>query len=222
MEAYGFMQSFAANISLSDFSEMFSLIEIPEYPSICPTFSAQAYRVFCGPSEIKAVRDRYIDIMNKEAGSYEELKANLKTLSDAVESGEMGMMTTMLVPNYSSYILRAMKFDIYRGLCDLALAMSGYRAQNNAYPAKLEELVPEYIDRIPVDPFDGKPLKMKSVDGDLDLYSVGSLKEVDKQSKVEPIHFYMGKEAYEKFRVKPAKEEKLIRAQRKKAWKRKK
>ena len=216
MEAYGFMQGFAANISLSDFSEMFSLIEVPGYPSICPTFSAQCYRVFCGPSEIKAVRDRYIDRMNKEPGSYEELKANLKALSDAVESGEMGMMTTMLVPNYSSYISRAMKFDVYRGLCDLALAMSGYRTRNNAYPAGLGELVPEYIDRIPVDPFDGKPLKMRSVDGGLDLYSVGSKKEEDTHSKVEPIHFYLGKEAYENFRVKPAREEKLKRAQGKK------
>lgn len=205
MEAYGFMQGFAANVSLSDFSEMFSLIEIPEYPSICPKFSAQCYRVFCGPREMKALIERYVHTITENAESYEELEANLKSLSDAAESNEMGIMMTLLVPDYSFYVSRAMTFDVYRGLCDLALAMSGYRAKNNAYPAALEELVPEYIDRIPVDPFDGKPLKMKSVDGGLDIYSVGSLKEEDKHGKVEPIHFYLGKEAYENFRVKPAK-----------------
>ena len=216
MEAYGFMQGFAANISLSDFSDMFSLIEIPDYPTFCPTFSAQCYRVFCGPSEIKALMESYVDRMTKEAESYEELKANLKSLSDAVESGEMGIMTTLLVPNYTFYLSRATTSDVYRGLCDLALAMSGYRAQNNTYPGTLEELIPEYIDRIPVDPYDGKPLKMRSVDGGLDLYSVGSEKEEDKQGKVDAIHFYLGKEAYEKFRVKPVREEKLKKAQGKK------
>ena len=125
-------------------------------------------------------------------------------------------MVLMTILSYYNYISRAMKFDVYSGLCDLALAMSGYRAQNNTYPGTLEELIPEYIDRIPVDPYDGKPLKMRSVEGGLDLYSVGSEKEEDKQGKVDAIHFYLGKEAYEKFRVKPVREEKLKKAQGKK------
>lgn len=206
MEAQDLIQAAAIHFSLSDYTDMFSMSPDFKYAFISPAFTMKFFRVFCAPSEIKALKDKVVYWMSKEADSYEALKANLKAISDAEKAGEMGFITALITPRHYIYISHAMKCDVYMGLCDLALAVSEYRTRNNAYPAGLEELVPEYIDHIPVDSFDGKSLKMKSVDGGLDLYSVGSLKEEGKHSKVKPIHFYLGKGAYENFRVKPARE----------------
>jgi hypothetical protein len=37
----------------------------------------------------------------------------------------------------------------------------------------LEQLVPDFIAWLPVDPFDGKPMRMKRTDHGLVIYSVG-------------------------------------------------
>ena len=58
------------------------------------------------------------------------------------------------------------------GLTRLLLALKCYKIDNGELPDSLDELVPEYIDKIPIDDFDGKPLrysKQKKI-----VYSVGS------------------------------------------------
>lgn len=63
----------------------------------------------------------------------------------------------------------------------LALHVERYRADHGAYPASLDALVPSYLPTLPIDPWDGKPLKFVPVDPTTDpfgrpfiLYSVGS------------------------------------------------
>ena len=41
----------------------------------------------------------------------------------------------------------------------VALACRRYRAKHGCYPERLDELVPEFIAAVPLDPFDGKPLR---------------------------------------------------------------
>jgi hypothetical protein len=56
---------------------------------------------------------------------------------------------------------------------------------------------------------------MKPIDGGLDLLSVGP----DQTAKLPdsgPIHFYLGREAYEKLRLEPAKEERQKKKKRRK------
>ena len=204
MEAQSTMQAAAVNFLLSDYLDMFNMKSSSKSNYISPTYTAKLFRVFCGPSEIRAVTDIVGYWMSKEADSYEVLKGNRKAISDAEESGKMGFLTLLILPNYSFYIIRAMEYDVHRGLGDLALAVTAYRAVNKTYPAKLQELIPKYIDRIPTDPFDGQPLKMEPVEGGLDLYSIGP------GGKDGTIHFYLGREAYERYWVEP---EKIKRAQ---------
>jgi hypothetical protein len=51
--------------------------------------------------------------------------------------------------------------------------MASYRAKQGKYPERLEQLVPVFLDFIPPDPFDGKPLKMARTDKGLVLYTIG-------------------------------------------------
>ena len=54
-----------------------------------------------------------------------------------------------------------------------ALAVERYRIANDEPPAKLADLVPEYLDAVPADPFTGKPLRYKRDRSSFTVYSVG-------------------------------------------------
>lgn len=53
------------------------------------------------------------------------------------------------------------------------LAVRAYRQVNGRYPKRLGELVPRFIGEIPLDPFDGKPLRYRRHGARFSLYSVG-------------------------------------------------
>jgi len=52
-----------------------------------------------------------------------------------------------------------------RALVQLHLALSDYRAQRGAYPGKLDELVPVYFTKVPLDPQTAEPFKYAVEDG---------------------------------------------------------
>jgi hypothetical protein len=54
-----------------------------------------------------------------------------------------------------------------------ALAVLAYRVTNGSLPSKLEDLVPAYLAAVPVDPFDGQPLRYKKLAKGYVVYSVG-------------------------------------------------
>jgi hypothetical protein len=53
------------------------------------------------------------------------------------------------------------------------LAAERFRLANGRWPRDLAELTPAYLDAVPLDPFDGQPLRFKKSDGTLVIYSVG-------------------------------------------------
>ena len=57
----------------------------------------------------------------------------------------------------------------------VGLAVERFRLRNRRLPEKLkEDLVPMYIERIPLDPYTRKPVKFKKVEGGYCVYSVGA------------------------------------------------
>ncbi len=54
-----------------------------------------------------------------------------------------------------------------------ALAVERYRLDKGRLPEELDELVAEYLQAIPEDPFDGKPLRYKKLDKGYVVYSIG-------------------------------------------------
>ena len=56
----------------------------------------------------------------------------------------------------------------------LACALERYRLAEGAYPATLEALVPQFLEQVPVDVCDGRPLRYRRLEpGRFQLYSVG-------------------------------------------------
>lgn len=61
---------------------------------------------------------------------------------------------------------------------DAALAAEQFRMAHDRFPESLDELVPEYLEAIPQDPFAGEPIRLAGTDFGLVIYSVG-LNETD-------------------------------------------
>ncbi len=54
-----------------------------------------------------------------------------------------------------------------------ALAIEGFREAQKRLPESLAELVPKCIEAVPLDPFDGKPLRFKKLEKGYVVYSIG-------------------------------------------------
>ena len=68
------------------------------------------------------------------------------------------------------------------------LAVERYRLATGELPARLDDLVPEYLDAVPADPIDGKPLRYKKLDKGYVVYSIGPDGTDDGGKKGEEIH----------------------------------
>jgi hypothetical protein len=55
----------------------------------------------------------------------------------------------------------------------VALAAERYRRAHGRWPEQLDDLTPELLPAVPLDPFDGRPLRCARLDDGLVLYSVG-------------------------------------------------
>lgn len=55
----------------------------------------------------------------------------------------------------------------------VALTIQRYRLQKGKLPESLSNLIPQYLDNIPLDPFNGKALKYNKLDPGFIIYSVG-------------------------------------------------
>ncbi|MFW6133786.1 MAG: hypothetical protein ACOC8F_07800 [Planctomycetota bacterium] len=60
-----------------------------------------------------------------------------------------------------------------------ATALAAYRAEQDAWPAELAALTPEYLEAVPRDPFTDEPLVYKRTDDGYVLYSLGSNRKDD-------------------------------------------
>jgi hypothetical protein len=54
-----------------------------------------------------------------------------------------------------------------------ALAAERFRQAKGRWPDKLQELVPDYLRAVPIDPFDGKELRVRQLSDGIVIYSVG-------------------------------------------------
>ena len=67
----------------------------------------------------------------------------------------------------------ATKAEARIALAQVALALKLYKADHGRYPEALDALAPEFLDRVPLDPFTAQPLKYARDDGGFFVYSVG-------------------------------------------------
>ncbi len=89
------------------------------------------------------------------------------------------------LPVYHSQMVKSAQAQATLNQLIAACALERHFLDHQAYPAALAELVPAYLDRVPLDPIDGAPLRYRrTVDGRFQLYSIG-LDEKDDGGAIE-------------------------------------
>jgi len=144
----------------------------PPQAFFCEPFTS-IWRVFLLPDDIMSYRrvmHRYTVLASRP---YHETHTDWKQQDADLRLAEVGLFTRMLVPALSSCGKRAAETDAQYRLACTALAAEKYRAKTGQPPARLDALVPDYLDAVPMDPFDGKPLRMAVSQGGILLYSIG-------------------------------------------------
>lgn len=158
-------------------------------------FTVMLYRTFMlqGDLDYLTKTEKKLDNVFKKTFS-----ESIKDFKDIFSWSEnLGVLTRFIIPTYSGYYEKVTIAAAKRNLTDLALAASAYRSDNGVFPDNPETLVPEYIKTLPVDPFDGKPMKFKVEEGGIDIFSTS-------RESTGRIHFYLGAEIYDKYRYQPA------------------
>jgi hypothetical protein len=88
--------------------------------------------------------------------------------------------------SWGRYPLAEVSIDTYDPLLDqvtdthalqrvtmTALALRLYRKENGRCPENLQQLVPKYLPSVPIDPYDGKPLRYRKLQKGFRVWSVG-------------------------------------------------
>ena len=83
------------------------------------------------------------------------------------------IFTALLTPTMSVMFQAASRNGALNRSTVAWIALERYRRKHGALPEKLEQLVPEFLDEVPADPFDGRPLRYLIRDGKPVVYSVG-------------------------------------------------
>jgi len=82
-------------------------------------------------------------------------------------------IASVLMPFYVTPFRKAATFHALQRVAQTAVALRLYRRERGHYPERLDELVPKYLPSVPVDPFDGKPLRYKRLGRGFKVWSVG-------------------------------------------------
>jgi hypothetical protein len=101
-----------------------------------------------------------------------EVDAEIKQLASSTRSKVLYMQTLLLMPALGvaseAFAGNEANFDA----ADAGLAAIRFRRQNGNWPATLSELVPKFLPTVPLDPFDGKPLRVVITNQEFKVYTI--------------------------------------------------
>jgi hypothetical protein len=99
------------------------------------------------------------------------------------------VIAKLTVPSFTPIIGKYRRRSAELRATAVVLALRQYQQAEQHSPQTLQDLVPKYLSEVPVDPFDGKPLRYRvRTDGRWIIYSVGpnQLDENGEQPKGDP------------------------------------
>jgi hypothetical protein len=82
-------------------------------------------------------------------------------------------MLSMIMHDFYRLILRSLTATTRCHIASAALAVERFRLAKGTLPESLDEIVPQYLASVPVDPFNEKPVKYKKLPKGFIIYSVG-------------------------------------------------
>lgn len=83
------------------------------------------------------------------------------------------MITGLMTPAVEAAHTARARIEANQRLADAALAVQRYQLQHGRPPENLAQLVPHFLPAVPLDPFDGQPLRYRVDPEEVVLYSLG-------------------------------------------------
>lgn len=125
-----------------------------------------------------------------------ESLVEIDVLFDRVERQKLGippkLISGLMLPSLKRVAPKFTAMEARRRSGLLAIAIERFRLGNRGrLPDRLEDLVPSYVAEVPVDPFDGKPLRYKSLEKGFVVYSVGA-DRADNSGRERPTKGHVG------------------------------
>jgi hypothetical protein len=109
------------------------------------------------------------------------------TLPSPVAPNRFWIFSRMLLPALNKATKRDVEHAAKVRVTQMALAVERFRLTHaNALPDTLQELVPEFCASIPIDPFDGAPVKYKKLENGYVIYSIGADGKDDGGAEYDP------------------------------------
>lgn len=90
-----------------------------------------------------------------------------------LKNGSRFHLLGLMFPAVTDLYYATQKVTLCAGANRVAIALRRYHLRHNHWPKELTELVPEFLDAIPPDRFDGQPLRYRLDRGQPVIYSVG-------------------------------------------------
>ncbi|MBN1810062.1 MAG: hypothetical protein JW909_13425 [Planctomycetes bacterium] len=94
-------------------------------------------------------------------------------LSREALDGWRGIVSSIAMLNIETVAIEEMNVLALHGMADAGIAATLYERDHGAWPSALGDLVPEYLDAVPIDPFDGAPVRFISEENGIVLYCLG-------------------------------------------------
>jgi len=98
---------------------------------------------------------------------------NLINLQGERAKSRLYIMSSMVLPGLSRAFVRELSAQARWQTAQSAIAVERFRLARGRLPSGLEEVVPQYMASVPLDPFDGKPVRFQRLDKGYAVYSVG-------------------------------------------------
>jgi hypothetical protein len=121
------------------------------------------------------VMDRYLELAKERSwqgkAALDGLLATVETLSKSHWKHPISRLVLPALARAGTAFDRSIA---RKGCAKLALALRLYRMKNEQYPEKLSQLVPDFLDKLPGDPFSGKDFLYRTEGKGFIVYSVGA------------------------------------------------
>jgi hypothetical protein len=141
-------------------------------------------RVFFTPPELRYAQTKWDTYRRILHAPPEGTPRDWAALRDLVDTEPAGAFSAVYVKPREQVLLReAGNLAALEQLARAGLAAARYRDKHGTFPERLEQLVPDYLPSMPVDPRDGRALQIKRFPGLIVLYTLESNGEVAKATQ---------------------------------------
>jgi hypothetical protein len=179
---------------LSERAAMLSVFDAPattlqqfdSQPSADEPLIAHAYRAGNGFLAITGLADRdqrlILETMEQgialahedSPGALEQFERVYTNATLKAQQFPQRILSAMMLPSLARVATRFAAFEARRRAALVSVAVERYRrGHQGRLPENLAALVPEFLQQVPMDPFDGQPLRFRTLSKGYVIYSVG-------------------------------------------------